>query len=382
MLAHVLQNVEHLNFAEMSKPTAAPSLDGVMSDRLLIVCTIVVLSLGGFWFSYAMMARLGKNLQTLKLILLCLSFASCSWGMNVLNKALVQVYQAPSLVTAAQMMMTVIGTLILARNKLTGETAQVLKWSFVPLLFFGMLVSSFFTYEYLTLSMLMVIRNLGPMVTLPIERMVMPVDKQPVVSSKMIMALIVILSGALVYAGHIQTSLVGFAFALLNMFLAIADRVAQRRLLTSECKGLSTETCMLLNNLLGCIPTVALGYGVNEFAHFDSNSWFHSSSALLLLLSGLIGSGICYFAIAVQREISATSFMVLQNAARMAVVVAGVLIFHDPLESVYHVTGLMLSFGGAIWYGQTQLEATAEAKKKAALEAASDPERQKLIQNK
>merc|ERR1719356_2417333 len=161
-------------------------------------------------------------------------------------------------------MMTVLGTLLLARDKLTGDSAAALKWSFVPLLFFGMLVSSFFTYEYLTLSMLMIIRNLGPLITLPIEKMVMPPEKQPQVSKKMMAALMVILAGAIVYAGHIKTSKLGLALALLNMVLAIADRVAQRRLLTSECKALSTETCVLLNNLIGCVPTLALGVAVKE----------------------------------------------------------------------------------------------------------------------
>lgn len=352
-------------------------IDSVVSMRLLMVCMIVIGSLTAFWAFYAAMSKLGKPIAYLKLVLLCLSFASCSWGMNVLNKALVEEFKAPSLVTAAQMLMTVLGTLLLGWNKLAGDSSSVLKWSFVPLLFFGMLVSSFFTYEYLTLSMLMLIRNLGPIVTLPIEKMVMPPEKQPQVSGKMMMALMVILTGACIYAGSITFSMIGCAFALLNMILAIADRVAQRRLLTSECKALSTETCMLLNNALGCIPTVALGIVMQEAAHFDAKLWFGSTGTVLLLLSGVIGSGICYFAIAVQREISATSFMVLQNAARMAVVIAGVMIFGDPLESRYQAIGLMLSFGGAIWYGQTQLEAASLAKKAEATPAA-DLEKQKL----
>merc|ERR1719401_2481851 len=179
-------------------------------------------------------------------------------------------------------------------------------------------------------------------------------------------------------------STIGLALALLNMILAIADRVVQRRLLTSECQSLSTETCMLLNNLLGCIPTVGLGVAMKEAADFDFNLWFGSRATLLLVLSGIIGSGICYFAIAVQREISATSFMVLQNAARMCVVVAGILIFHDPVNSYGKVLGIFLSFGGAIWYGRTQLDAT-EAAKRVAMQAKEeevDPEKEPLIAEK
>jgi solute carrier family 35 protein len=299
--------------------------------------------------------------------------------MNVLNKALVTALAAPTLVTGAQMAMTVVGTLILARNKLVFDKAQVLKWSFVPILFFGMLVSSFFTFEYLTLSMLMVVRNLGPLVTLPIELAVMPSDKQPVVDAKMILALMVMLAGAISYGGGITLSWMGLGFAILNMILAIADRVAQRSLLTTGCKDLTTETCVLLNNLLGCIPTAVMGYHIGEVALFDSKLWFHSSTTVLLLLSGIIGSGICYFAIAVQREITATSFMVLQNTARMGVVVAGIVIFSDPVDSIGKLVGLILSFAGAIWYGRSQMEATAAAKLKAKLEEINDPEKVALL---
>merc|ERR1719197_1086358 len=101
----------------------------------------------------------------------------------------------------------------------------------------------------------------------------------------MVVALGVILMGAVLYGGHIEPSLIGFALALLNMVLAIADRVAQRRLLTSECQSLSTETCMLLNNLLGCFPTAALGLYLGEVSNFDAALWFHSSSTILLVLS-------------------------------------------------------------------------------------------------
>lgn len=71
--------------------------------------------------------------------------------------------------------------------------AQVLKWSFVPLLFFGMLVSFFSSFEHLTLSMMMIVRNLTPLVTLPGGMAVMPADKQPTFSRRMIMSLMICL---------------------------------------------------------------------------------------------------------------------------------------------------------------------------------------------
>eukprot|EP00928_Gymnodinium_smaydae_P081318 TRINITY_DN64867_c0_g1_i1.p1 TRINITY_DN64867_c0_g1~~TRINITY_DN64867_c0_g1_i1.p1 ORF type:complete len:394 (+),score=65.43 TRINITY_DN64867_c0_g1_i1:180-1184(+) len=330
------------------------------------------------WTVYATLAARGMHLHGLKLVLNCASFAACSWGMNVLNKALVEEFATPCLVTGAQMLMTVVASLVLARDKLTLTGTLVRNWAFVPLLFFGMLVSSLFTYEYLTLSMLMVIRNLGPIVTIPIEKVVMPAGKKPNVTGTMFAALLIVFVGAVLYGGHVEFSWVGLCFSLLNMFLAIADRVLQRRLLTTECEGLSTESCVLLNNLFGFFPTCVLGLGLGEFMKFDATHWFFSSGTVLLLLSGAIGSGICYFAIAVQREISATSFMVLQNLARILVVFAGVRLFGDPIGNTLQVLGLALSFLGALWYGHAQLSA-AKAK---APPAEEDPEKQPLIGKK
>merc|ERR1719310_1675742 len=107
--------------------------------------------------------------------------------------------------------MTVIGSLLLASSKLTFDSVQVLKWSFVPLLFFGMLVSSFFSFEYLTLSMMMIVRNLTPLVTFPVEMLVMPAEKQPHVDRWMIMALLIMLAGACAYGGAITLSYLGLA---------------------------------------------------------------------------------------------------------------------------------------------------------------------------
>merc|ERR1719197_2243382 len=101
----------------------------------------------------------------------------------------------------------------------------------------------------------------------------------------MIQSLALLLVAAVVYSGGVTTSFAGLLFALLNLALAVMDRVAQRRLLTTECQGLSTESCMLLNNLLGSIPTAALGFFLREHTNFDTTLWFRSSATILLILS-------------------------------------------------------------------------------------------------
>merc|ERR1719379_2389028 len=90
--------------------------------------------------------------------LICTTFASMSLGMNLLNKSLVTALQAPCLITAIQMLATVISLVLLQRQKLFEIGWKHRVWLVVPCLFAGMLLSSLFTYQYMNLSMYTIIR--------------------------------------------------------------------------------------------------------------------------------------------------------------------------------------------------------------------------------
>merc|ERR1719464_2551799 len=104
---------------------------------------------------------------------------------------------------------------------------------------------------------------------LPLEFLVMSADKRPNISWSVIMGIFTMLVGALVYSGGNldSISMVGVAFAFLNMFLAVTDRLIQRRLLTTECKALSSSVCTILNNFFGMIPTLLLAGLSGQFGH-------------------------------------------------------------------------------------------------------------------
>lgn len=326
------------------------------SEEVLLVCMAVIVAVSIGWFAFWIRTRNNESVPFLKLVLCIASFGICSWGMFVVNKSLVISLGSPTLITAVQMSMCAVGVLLLAYSELKGDPMQMLKWSIVPCIYTCMLVSSFYTFKYLTLSMFMIVRNMGPAVTLPIECVVIPADKRPYVTIQMLLALGVILIGTCVYCGHIEVSYHGLALAFFNMILAAVGNIAQRRLLTRECQGLTTETCMLLNNTVGVVPALILAYFWGEYQQVDLHRWFLSSATFLLLLSGIIGTGICYFGITVAREISATSFMVLQSVVRVAVAAVGVVIFFDPLGWPFQVIGGSLSFLGALWYGKAQID--------------------------
>merc|ERR1719453_1754780 len=82
------------------------------------------------------------------------------------------------------------------KEVLAVDSKALLCWMIVPGFFSAMLISSFYTYQFISLSMLTVVRNLTPMVVLPIETMVMPADKRPALNLGVVASILIMLAGA------------------------------------------------------------------------------------------------------------------------------------------------------------------------------------------
>jgi hypothetical protein len=345
--------------------------------QIFTLCVVVYGSLGLLWLVYLRLPTGDPRIENFRLGVLCASFCSCAIGMHVLNKSLASTLQAPSLITAAQMAICVAALGASSfKQLLDSPRKQLMMWLFVPGLFSAMLISGFYVYEYISLSLLTVVRNLAPLIALPVECMVMPPSKQPKVSMSVVMSILIMLAGALVYVGGLkEVSVLGISFAVFNMFLAVTERMTSRRLLSEECKDLDLKVCTIVNNALGMIPTLALAFMTQETAKAmqpeKAANWLDPRVLVVLLMSGAIGIGIGYFGFACQKAMSATSFMVLQNISKVAVVSMGIVIFADPIKSPFSVIGLLLSLAGSALYGKSQMDATAESKK--LVEEAAEP---------
>lgn len=336
--------------------------------QIFIFCVCVYGALGAAWMVFLKVDKAHPNYAHIELVILCCTFMCFSAGMHVLNKSLVTSLQAPSLVTAAQMVMAA-GALSFTSLKelMDADRKMLFTWLLIPGLFSAMLISSFYTYEFISLSLLTVVRNLAPLVSITVESVVMPADKRPVLNMMVVGSILVMLTGAVVYAGGLtEFSMTGVMFAVLNLFLAVTERMTSRRLLVSECNGLPLTVCTLVNNFVGMLPTLALAFITKETAQVASHAanWTDPKVLCLMVLSGGIGLGIGYFGFAVQRIISATSFLVLQNVSKVAVVAMGIVFFQDPIKSASAMSGLLLSLGGSYLYGKSQMDLAAEAAEK------------------
>merc|ERR1719231_774157 len=93
--------------------------------------------------------------------------------------------------------------------------------------------------------------------------------------------------------------------------------------------------------------------------------WKDPAALTVLAISGFVGMGVGYFGMETQRDVSATSFFVLQNASKVGVVLLGIIIFGDSISSAGANIGLLLSLGGSCVYGHAanQLKEQEKAEK-------------------
>jgi drug/metabolite transporter (DMT)-like permease len=357
MMWHLLM-MPHSAFMQIHSLTAEQRASAA---SIATLCTIMYGSIGAAWLVYLRMPEKSASRESMKLALLCVSWCSTSIGMHILNKAVMSVLPTPELISIFQMAMAVLAVGPFAiKSLLETEWRQLKFWLLVPAFFAGMLCSSFYTFTYISLSLLTLIRTLTPVVVLPIERMLMPPEKVPALTTGLVLSLLVVLTGAMIYVGGLKdVSVTGLVFALSNMILAAADRLIQRRFLTNECQGIDSKVCTLLNNLFGMVPLFVLAQANGQLQslmngeHLDV--WLDPNVMAILIMSGVIGIGICYIGFECQRALSATSFFVMQNLSRVGVIIAGVVFFGDPIKSVTSIIGMVVTLSGGAAYGRLQM---------------------------
>jgi len=197
------------------------------------------------------------------------------------------------------------------------------------------------------------------------ETLAMPVEKQPKVNVWIVLSLCVTLVGAIMYAQGLKSvSILGVTFAFVNMGITVCDRVLQRRLLTQECKDLHVVVCTMVTNLFGMLPCIVLAFATTQISELPKHRkhWTDIRIIAMLCLSGVVSIGIGALGFEVQRRLSATSFLIMQNVSKIVVVFIGVLVFGDTIKSPLAGSGLFVSLLGSFMYSRMQMKVSAEEK--------------------
>jgi len=295
--------------------------------------------------------------------LVAIGWTMSSLLMSLANKMAVTASNAPLALAGSQMLVTTLAACATCDFRF-GKGS--LSWAFtVPPLFVFMLCASLLSMEFVSLGAWVVIRNLGPMVTLLVESTCLH-QTDVRMTYQTVSSTIMVAIGAWIYEAYdIQFSPIGVALVMLNLIAAVSERIAQRHLLAVEKVDISKPSLMILNNMIGmCLVLIVMA----AFAREDVCRLLHAmnqsaSTTMWVFLSCVIGVSLSYFGIWLQGLISATSFMILGGISKVLLVISG-MIFLAETSAWTSWLGVALSVLGGLLYSVKELPVGVQAPKR------------------
>lgn len=258
----------------------------------------------------------------------------CSVGMSVVNKELMNAFPFPAAAAGVQMVFTALlfATVFFPRLHY-GSWRDTLRWSLiVPWLFGAQLATSLVATQALTLAQQQLFKNIVPILTLPIERFC---TENVRITVAILLSLLVVLGGVTLFFTGEQTppSVVGIVWLVVNQLLVVSGRLVERRFLAVEQLDLSVTGALLLNNSLGLLP-VAIALFVRGEESTYATHVVAPRGYVLLGASCLLGLAIGWCGMSLQKQIPATSFIVLTNLNKVSSLCTSpirLLLLHTPL---------------------------------------------------
>jgi len=284
------------------------------------------------------------------------SWATCSISMTLLNKVAVGRSHAPIAVVIVQMLATV-GMAAGSKNVHFGNGWRL--WALaVPPLFALMMVTSMIALQYVTVGTFVVVRNLGPIVTLLIESVMhkpetLTFDWRSAGATGAIALGVFIYEAKEIRFSEIRFSGVGLIFLIANLGSSCAERMMQRHLLAVREVDVSKPALMILNNGLGALFSmlVLIIASPQEMHSLYHALKFKRGTGISLVASCVVGCLISYAGLWLQRLVTATSFMVLGSFTKMIVIAYGIVMLGDS-HGFVSVFGAVLSLAGSYAYSR------------------------------
>lgn len=221
-----------------------------------------------------------------------------------------------------------------------------------------MLSTSLFALKETTVSTVLILRNVLPLVSFVGEKWLFGTPQ--VVTLSHTVSLLVTFVGTVLY-GYSNLSVTTFSATMIfiNCIVTVADKLLQRYLLTSSEFKESLAACMLANNTIGAILLLVLACTIGE-----TGEWVpvlkatSAASWLVVTISGISGCALGYLGLKIARMIDATMLLVLQNGTKVAVILMGIALYGDQITGI-SALGCVISLAGSAWYSSTVRPVTA-----------------------
>jgi drug/metabolite transporter (DMT)-like permease len=278
-------------------------------------------------------------------------FTFASVSMMLGNKLAVTYLPLPCTLVFIQ----ALGTLLLLVTVVRGEvdrptmrTAQ--RWLPIAVLFTFMLYTSLKSFVYAGVATVLIFRNIGAIFTTVVEYFVRGVT----VNARIVASEVLIVIGAVMYGwGAIDFSWVGLFWILINVAGQVAYGVLLKKMMDVQpsFKEMSKFTMSMYNNLLAMplvlVILVLQGEQHTFGGHADDVSGFGWA---VILLTCFLGFLISTAGFGLQKLVSATTFIVINNMTKFLNLILGMAFLNDKLAGFYDACGCLIALGAGCWY--------------------------------
>lgn len=306
------------------------------------------------------------------MLVLPLTMCTMSIGQDLVNQSLTVLLEAPNIITAIQAGSMAIMTLVISLREWSTirmiPVAKLTKWLGVAALFALYQVMNHWVYYSCSLSERTVFTNLSPLITLALERLVMPATQKPSISIGAKLALSLMVIGSVLFSiQNPDFTLDGIAVAGLLLLTTVPYRLAQRHLL-ADGPELHLAALACIDGLMLALSSALLSLFRNVHWNLLWNlevSALETSVVFMLALSVFTFAGLHISGLAMLRVGSATTFLVYSNIASLVTVALGIFFFGDnAVGTSLAWLGLAANVGSGIWYSsEVQWQKTADAEK-------------------
>jgi drug/metabolite transporter (DMT)-like permease len=344
-------------FPEVKKASMAQTTRAKTTMAVVLMGTPLVL--------YLLRTDMLRQPSLAVILIVSMLYIFASLAMNVLNKKAAKAFEGTCLLVIIQMLVSIVVIICMEYDKMKlDKWADFMKWLIVPFAFAGMLGTSMFAFKEASLTTILIVRNILPILTFGFEKALF--NQPESVCWKVVMSLVVTLAGSVLY-GFVDVSAtnLGKVLILVNCGFTIVDRLVQAKLLKGNKDfSISIAMCMLLNNALGIVPMVILAMVTGEVTH-----WGHSLASanldtwFLVVMSGLCGASLGYVGLRTQQLMSGTTVLVMQNFNKLLIISLGMFLFHEHMTAL-SLLGCLVSLLGCFAYGYLRLPAEAGTKGK------------------
>jgi len=279
------------------------------------------------------------------------------FAMNVSNKKAAHGFDATCLLVIIQMVFAdIVMVCTEYRNMTYKRWGDLMKWMVMPFFFASMLATSTYAFREMSMSTVLILRNLLPLFALAIEKVTF--DAPKVIGWKIVASMIVALIGTCMYgATNVSVSRKGACLILANCAATVANQVLQRMYFLNKEFSVSVQMCMLLNNVFGILPVFIFAVAKSETYGWhavvqatDSTTW------CWVVMSSFCGCCLGVLGLKLQKIVSATTFLVLQNINKVGLIIFGMVLMGDEITGL-SLIGCIISLCGALWYGFVRLPA-------------------------